>query len=151
MDGSRHHPVTSVPGALTLATWSAYVLLAAFFYLPDVPPSVLTIGLCGVLACVAVVLRFAYWRLIVILAAFVYLAFYAVRVIRMVAMTADFQISSLLSALAFYYGSSWRVTVGMLQERGAAGGLTHGFLEYAMPALSVILIAVAVTGKMRDK
>ena len=136
-----------MPGALAVAVWSVYVLLAAFFYSPDIPPSVLTIGISGILACLAVVLNFAYWRLIVILASSVYLSFYATRVFRMVALTPDFGISSLPSGLAFYYGSSWRVTVGMLQERGVAGGLTHGFLEYAMPVLSLALIVLALMSR----
>jgi len=143
----RPHPIASVPGALAVAVWSVYVLLAAFFYSPDIPPSVLTIGISGILACLAVVLNFAYWRLIVILASSVYLSFYATRVFRMVALTPDFGISSLPSGLAFYYGSSWRVTVGMLQERGVAGGLTHGFLEYAMPVLCLALIGLALMSR----
>ena len=142
MDDSGHSPVTSVPGVLTLATWSAYVLLAAFYYYPDILPSVLTTGLCGLLACLAVVLKSAYWRLVAILASCVYLAFYAVRVIRMIAMSGDFQISSLLSALGFYYRTSWHVIIGILQERGVAAGMTRGFLEYAMPVLSMVLIVV---------
>jgi len=140
----RQRPVTGVPGALAVTVWSVYVLLAAFFYSPDLPPSVLTIGISGILACLAVVLNFAYWRLIVILASSVYISFYATRVFRMVALTPDFGIASLPSGLAFYYGSSWHVTVGMLQERGVAGGLTHGFLEYAMPVLSVALIVLTL-------
>jgi hypothetical protein len=143
----RPHPIASVPGALAVAVWSVYVLLAAFFYSPDIPPSVLTIGISGILACLAVVLNFAYWRLIVILASSVYLSFYATRVFRMVALTPDFGIASLPSGLAFYYGSSWRVTVGMLQERGVAGGLTHGFLEYAMPVLCLALIGLALMSR----
>lgn len=141
------HPIASVPGALAVAVWSVYVLLAVFFFSPDIPPSALTIGVSGLLACLAVVLNFAYWRLIVILASSVYLSFYAVRVFRMVAMTADFEISSLLSALSFYYSASWQVTAGMLQERGVVGGLTHGFLEYAMPVLSLVLIGLALMSR----
>lgn len=141
------HPIASVPGALAVAVWSVYVLLAAFFYPPDIPLSVWPIGFSGILACLAVVLNFTYWRLIVILASSVYLSFYATRVIRMVSMTADFDISSLLSALSFYYSASWQVTAGMLQERGVAGGLTHGFLEYAMPVLSLALIGLALMSR----
>ena len=138
----RPHSI-GVPGALAVAVWSVYVLLAAF-YAPDFRPSVLTIGIFGFLACLAVILNFTYWRLVVILASAVHLSFYVVQVIRMVAMTTGFEISTLLPALSFYYGSSWRVTVGMLQERGVAGGLTHGFLEYAMPVLCLALIALAL-------
>ena len=143
----RQHPIKSVPGALAVAVWSVYVLLAAFFYSPDIPPSVLTIGISGILVCLAVVLSFPYWRLIVILSSCVYLSFYVVRVFRMIALTPDFGISSLPSGLAFYYGSSWRVTVGMLQERGVAGGLAHGFLEYAMPVLSLALIGLTLMSR----
>ncbi len=138
------HPIASVPGALAVTVWSVYVLLAAFFYSPDIPPSALTIGVSGLLACLAVGFNFAYWRLIVILASTVYLSFYTIRVIRMLAMTGDFEISSLLSALSFYFGASWSVTAGLLQERGAASGLAHGFLEYAMPVLSLALIGVVL-------
>jgi len=143
----RQYPIASVPGALAVAVWSVYVLLAAFFYSHDIPPSVLTIGIAGILACLAVVLNFAYWRLIVILASAVYFSFYVTRVIRMIALTPDFGLSSLPSGLAFYYGSSWHVTVGMLQERGVARGLTHGFLEYAMPVMSVALIALILMSR----
>ena len=141
------HPMASVPGVLALATWSVYVLLAAFFYVPDVPPSVLIIGFFGLLACLAVILSFTRWRLIVVLASSVYLAFYAVRVIRMVAMAMDAGTSSLLSALSFYYSSSWLVTTGMFQERGVAGALTHGVLEYAVPVLSFALIVATLMSR----
>jgi len=137
-----NHPITSVPGVLALAAWSAYVLLAAFFYAPDYPPSALAIGVCGLLAGLAVVLKFAYWRLVVVLASIVYLLFYAVRVLRMVALTSGFELSALPSALTFYFSSSWRVTIGMLQERGVAGSLAHGYIEYAMPILSLALIVL---------
>jgi hypothetical protein len=143
----RQHPIASVPGALAVAVWSGYMLLAAFFYSPDIPLSVWPIGFFGLLACLAVILNFAYWRLIVILASSVYILFYATRVARMVAMTSDFNLSSLPSTLYFYYSASWSVTVGMLQERGVAGGLTHGFLEYAMPVLSLALIAMMVMSR----
>jgi hypothetical protein len=139
----RPHPIAGVPGAAAVAVWSFYVLLAAS-YLPDVRPSVLTIGFFGLLACLAVCLNFARWRLVVILASSVHLSFYAIQVVRMVAMTSEFKISALLSALSFYYSSSWSVTVGMLQERGVVGGLIHGFLEFAMPVLSLALIGVTL-------
>ena len=142
----REHPIASVPGALAVAVWSVYVLLAASDA-PDVRPSVLTIGFFGFLACLAVVLNFARWRLIVILASSVHLSFYAVQVIRMVAVTTDFEISSLLSALSFYYSSSWRWTAAMFQERGVVGGLTRGFLDYAMPVLSLALIGLTLMSR----
>jgi len=143
MDGTARHPAASAPGALALAAWAAYVLLAAFFYAGDYRPSVLTLGLCGVLTCLAVGLNFAYWRLVVVLASIVYLLFYAFRVLSMVALTSGFEISALPSTLAFYFGSSWRVTLGLIQERGVAGGLAHGYFEYAMPILCVALIVLA--------
>ena len=136
-----------MPGALAVTVWSAYVLLAAFFYSPDIPPSVLTIGISGILACLAVVLNFQYWRLMVILSSIVYLSFYVTRVFRMIALTPDFGLSTLPSGLAFYYGSSWHVTVGMLQDRGVARGLVHGYLEYAMPVLSLVLIGMALVSR----
>jgi hypothetical protein len=147
VDEARHHPIASAAGVAALATWSVYVLLAVFFHFPEIPPSVLTIGFFGLLACLAVILNFTRWRLVVILASSVYLSFYAIRVIRMLAMTENFDISSLLSTLSFYYGASWRVTAGMLQERGVAGGLAHGFLEYAMPVLSLALIGLALMSR----
>ena len=140
----EQHPIAGVPGALAVAVWTAYVLLAGFFYSPDIPLSVWPIGFFGILACVAVVLNFAYWRLIVIVASFVYLSFYLTRVIRMVALTADFDLSALPSTLSFYYSASWHVTVAMLQEKGIAGSLMHGFLEYAMPVLSLVLIGLTL-------
>jgi len=135
------HPIASVPGALAVAVWSVYVLLAAF-YAPDFRPSVLTIGIFGFLACLAVILNFTYWRLVVILASAVHLSFYVVQVIRMVAMTTGFEISTLLPALSFYYSASWRIANAMFQEKGVAGGLVHGYLEYAMPVLSLVLIGL---------
>jgi hypothetical protein len=143
----EQNPIASVPGASAVAVWSVYVLLAAYYFSPDIPPSVLTVGFAGVLACLAVILNFARWRLIVILASVVYLSFYVVRVARMAALTANFEISSLPSVLAFYYRSSWGVTVGMLQEKGFLGGMTHGFLEYAMPLLSLALIGLALSSR----
>ncbi len=138
-----HPPIASSAGLLAVATWSVYVLFGGIFYFPDVPPSALTIGFFGLLACLAVILNFARWRLIVILASVVYLSFYATRVVRMLAMTTEFDPSSLPSALSFYYGASWRVTAGMLEDRGVIAGWTHGFLEYAMPVLSLALIGLA--------
>lgn len=144
MDGQRRpHPIASVPGALAVAVWSVYVLSAAT-YAPDIRPSVLTIGFFGLLAGLAVCLNLAHWRLVVILASVVHLSFYATQVIRMVALTSEFKISALLSALSFYYSSSWGVTVGIFQERGVVGGLIHGFLEFAMPVLSLALIGVTL-------
>ena len=145
MDVKRgQHPIVSVPGALAVSVWTVYVLLAGLFYSPDIPLSVWPIGFFGILACLVVVLNFAHWRLVVIVASLVYLSFYVTRVIRMVAMTAGFDLSALPSTLAFYYSASWHVTVAMLQEKGVAGSLMHGFLEYAMPVLSLVLIGLTL-------
>ncbi len=144
-------PAKSAAGALALVAWALYVLLAAFFYHPDYPASVWPIAGSGILACLAVALSFGYWRLVVILASCVYLLFYAVRVLRMVALTSGFEISSLPSALFFYYLSSWQVTMGMLQERGLTGSLMHGYVEYVMPLITLTLVVLAVRAKRRDK
>jgi hypothetical protein len=149
VDGAGH-PAKSAAGALALAAWVLYVLLAAIFYYPDYPASVWPIAGSGILACLAVALSYGYWRLVVILASCVYLLFYAVRIARMVALTSGFEISSLLSTLCFYYLSSWQVTIGLLQERGLAASLMHGYIEYAMPVLSLVLIVVAVMKKRSD-
>jgi hypothetical protein len=138
-----------VPGALALAAWVLYVLSVAVFYFPDYPASVWPIGGCGLLACAWVGLNLARWRLAVVLASCVYLLFYAVRVLRMAALTSGFEISSLLTTLLFYYKSSWTVTIAMLQEKGVASSLMHGYIEYAMPVLSLALIALALLYRRR--
>ena len=140
---TAQHPAKSAAGMAALAAWALYVLLAAIFYFPDYPASVWPIAGSGVLACLAVALSYGYWRLVVTLASCVYLLFYAVRIVRMVALTSGFEISSLPSALFFYYLASWQVTIGMLQERGLTGSLMHGYIEYAMPVLSIALIVLA--------
>lgn len=149
MGRTARHPAASALGATALAAWAAYLLLAAFFYAPDYPPSALTIGACGLLAVVAVAVKFAYWRLVVVLASIVYLVFYVVRIFRMVALTSGFELSALPTAASFYYQSSWQVTVAMLQERGVAGSLAHGYIEYAMPILSIELIVLALMSRRR--
>lgn len=141
---SQRHPLASAPGALSLATWSIYVLCAVFLYYPDFLASVLIAGFFGLVACAAVVFNFKYWRTTVVLASSLYLVLYAIRVIRMTTMATDL---SFLSALSFYYSVSWRVTTGMFQEKGIAGGLTQAFLEYVMPALIVALIGVILTSR----
>ncbi|MGH8641441.1 MAG: hypothetical protein ACRET6_07005 [Burkholderiales bacterium] len=150
VDGTGH-PAKSAAGTLALAAWALYVLLAAIFYYPDYPASVWPIAGSGILACLAVALDLRHWRLVVALASCVYLLFYVVRVLRMVALTSGFEISSLPSTLVFYYGSSWQLTVAMFQERGLAGSLMHGYVEYAMPLLTLTLVALAVRAKRRDK
>ena len=149
MDENRRHSAASVPGAAALGAWAVYLVTAAVFYAPDYPASVWAIGGAGILAGLAVGLNFAYWRAVVILASGVYLVFYAVRVMRMVALTAGFEISSLPSALAAYFQSLWIVTVAMLQEKGVGGSLMHGYIEYAMPLLSLVLIALAWLTRQR--
>jgi hypothetical protein len=147
MNGERRqNPVASVSGALAVAVWSIYVLLAAF-YAPDFRPSVLTIGVFGFLAILAVILNFAHWRLVVILASVVHLSFYVVQVVRMASMTAGFEISTLLPALSFYYRSSWRVASVMFQEKGTVGGLVHCHLEFVMPVLCLALIVLALVSR----
>lgn len=143
------HPAKSATGAVALAAWALYVLLAAIFYYPDYPASVWPIAGAGLLACLAVALSLRYWRLVVTLASCVYLVFYAARILRMVALTSGFEISSLPSALFFYYLASWQVTIGLLQERGLTGSFMHGYIEYVMPVLSVVLIVVAWKARRR--
>ena len=145
----QEHAVRSVPGALAIAAWALYLLAAAVFYYPDYPASVWPIGAAGLLACAWVALNLARWRLAVILASCVYLLFYAVRVLRMAALTAGFELSALPATLLFYYRSSWTVTVAMLEEKGLAGSLKHGYIEYAMPVLSLALIALALLHRRR--
>lgn len=140
----RHgiHPLAGVPGALALAVWSVYLLLG-LMSIPEVPYRVLIAGFFGLLACLAVVLNYKRWRFIVLLASSVYLLVYAIQVTRMTMMVTD-PGKSPLSALSFYYSMSWRVAEGMFQEKGVVGGLTHGYLEYVMPVLSVVLIGAVL-------
>jgi hypothetical protein len=149
VDPAGQHAAKSATGALALAAWVLYALLAAIFYYPDYPASVWPVAGSGILACLAVGLNSRYWRLVVILGSCVYLLFYAVRVGRMVALTSGFEISSVPTALFFYYLSSWQVTIGMLQERGLAGSLMHGYIEYAMPLLGLVLIVLAWRSRRR--
>lgn len=151
MDRTGRHPAKGTRGRLALAAWGLYVLVAAVFYHPDYPASVWPIAVAGLAACLAVAMGIGHWRLVVILASCVYLVFYGVRVGRMVALTSGFEISSLLPALYLYFSSSWRVTAGLLEERGVAGSLMHGYIEYAMPVLSVALIVLAAAGRRRDR
>lgn len=143
MNETASHPARSLPGALALAAWALYVLAAAIYYSPDYPASVWPIAGAGILACLAVGFNYAYWRLAVILASCVYVGFYVARVTRMVVLTSGFEISSLPSALSMYFKSLWIVTVVMLQEKGIAASLMHGYIEYAMPVLSLVLIVLA--------
>jgi hypothetical protein len=144
---SGQHSAKSLAGALALAAWALYVLLAAIFYYPDYPASVWPIAGAGILACLALAFNSAYWRLAVILASCVYVGFYVTRVMRMVVLTSGFEISSLPSALSMYFKSLWVVTVVMLQEKGIAASLMHGYIEYVMPLLTLTLIVLAVRAK----
>jgi hypothetical protein len=72
-------------------------------------------------------------------------------VIRIVRMTAIAKDLSFLSALSFYYGASWRVAMGAFEEKGLMGGLTHAFIEYAMPVLVIALISVILISSRRKR
>jgi hypothetical protein len=133
-----NHPLASGRGVFALALWSVYSLYAPLSY-PDVLTSVLIGAFFGFIACLAVVFNFSYWRFTVLLASFVYLLLYGIRIVRMTAIAKDL---SFLSALSSYYSVSWRVTAGAFEEKGWLGGLTHVFLEYAMPILVIALILV---------
>jgi hypothetical protein len=133
------------PGLLALAVWIVYLLLA-LSNLPDLPHRVLISGFFGLLACVAVLLNYRHWRVAVLLASCVYLVTYAVLVTRMAMMVTD-QGASLVSALSFYYSTSWQVSTGVFQERGFLGGLAHVFLEYLMPLLNIVLIALTLMSR----
>jgi hypothetical protein len=141
----RNHPLASVQGVFALALWAVYSLYAAVNY-PDVLTSVLVGALFGSVACLAIIFNFKYWRSAVLLASAVYLLLYVVRIVRMTAIAKDL---SFLSALSFYYSVSWRVAAGAFDEKGLPGGLTHAFLEYAMPVLVVALILVILMSSRR--
>jgi hypothetical protein len=142
-----NHPLASLQGVFALAVWSVYLLYAALYY-PDVLTSVLIAGFFGMLACLAVVFNFTYWRATVLLASSVYLLLYVIRIVRMTAIAKDL---SFLSALSFYYSASWRVAMGAFEEKGLMGGLTHAFIEYAMPVLVVALISVILISSRRKR
>ena len=133
-------------GVFALAVWSIYLLYAAVSY-PDVLSSVLITAFFGLLACLAVVFNFRYWRLAILLASSVYLLLYVIRIVRMTAIAKDL---SFLSALSFYYSVSWRLAAGAFEEKGLLGGLTHGFLQYAMPMLVVALTLVVLISLRRN-
>ena len=143
----RNHPLASVQGVFALALWSVYSLYAALYY-PDVLTSVLIGAFFGFVASLAVVFNFTYWRLTVLLASSVYLLLYVIRIVRMTAIAKDL---SFLSALSFYYSVSWRVAAGAFEEKGWVGGLTHVFLEYAMPILVIALILVILIFSRRRR
>jgi hypothetical protein len=139
------HPLFTVPGAFALILWSAYLLLA-IKNLPDLPHRVLISGSVGLIACLAVIANLRYWRGAVLLASSVYLVTYVVLVTRMALIVTGAE-TSFPSALSLYYGNGWMFTAGTFQEKGLLGGLAYGFLEYAMPVLTVALIIVTLTNR----
>jgi hypothetical protein len=144
---SGRHPLARPHGALAFAAWSLYILCAVLLYYPDFLASVLIAGFFGLLACAAVAFNFRYWRATVVLASSVYLLLYAIRIVRMTALTAG---ASFLSAVSSYYSILWQVIAGTFQEKGMAGGLAQIFLEYVMPVFAVILIAVALISQRQQ-
>ena len=146
----RTHPITSVPGVLALAAWAAYLGLAIFHSF-DVPPWVLIATAFGVLSCVALAVDYRHWRFTVLLASLIYLLLYAGRVINLAVSVTDVEKSSLFSTLTFYYGTSWRATSLAFRDRGVFDGSTHAFLEYVMPVLMVVLIAVTLLSWVRSR
>jgi hypothetical protein len=143
----RKHPLATLPGMFALVLWSFYAVYVALHY-HDVTTSTLLGGIFGLLACLALVFNFVYWRAAVVVASAVYLLLYVVRVVRMTAIPGDL---SFLSALAFYYRISWRVTIGAFEEKGWAGGVLHAVLEFAMPVLVVVLIIVTLMSARRKR
>ena len=143
------HPAATAAGALALAVWVVYLLLA-IKALPDLPYRVQISGFFGLLACLGVLFKIKYWRGGIILSALVYLATYIVLVGRMATMVTGSG-ASLLSAIGFYYTNSWVVTQGTFYERGALNGVAHVFLEYGMPVLSLVLLIVALMSRRRQQ
>ena len=144
------YPIASAPGVLAIAAWSVY-LLSAIFHALDVPPWVAISTVFGVLGCIAVVVGYKHWRIAVLSASSIYLLLYAVRVIQMAESVTDSDKSSLISALAFYYRTSWRVTSLFFQERGIVDGSSYVFLEYIMPALMLALIGAILLSRPRKQ
>lgn len=145
-DNREIHPLASVSGAFALAVWSVYFLYVAFNY--DAALASAVIGaVFGLVACLAMILKFRYWRFAVLLASAVYLLLYVIRIVRMTTMTADVPF---LPALSLYYNMSWAVTTGVSQEKGMVAGLTHAYFEFVMPVLVVAMIAaVLVSSSVR--
>ena len=137
--------LSSIAGLFALALWGIYILLM-LASIPDVQYRVMINSFFGLLACITIVVNFRQWRLAVLLACGVYLVTYVVLIARMTSMMAGSD-TPLLAALAFYYRASWTVTSGVFIERGVANGLAHGFLEYAMPVLVVVLIVVTLASR----
>jgi hypothetical protein len=144
-DNRGNHPLASVSGVFALVVWSAYSLYVAFNF-NDALASVIIGGVFGFVACAAMILNFRYWRFSVLLASAVYLLLYVIRIVRMIAMTADIPF---LPALSFYYSMSWNVASGVFQEKGMVGGLTHAYFEFVMPVLVVAIIAAILISSRR--
>lgn len=143
----RTHPLATAPGLFALVLWSLYALYAALSY-PLVLTSVLVGACLGFVACLAVIFNFAYWRFTVLLASVVYLILYVIRIVRMTAIPGDL---SFFSALSFYYRISWRVTAGAFEEKALLGGLTHAYMEFAMPILVIALIVLMLISSRRKR
>ena len=137
--------LASVPGVLALVVWCVYLLLA-LKNLPDLPNRVLISGAFGVLAILAVVFDYRHWRWAVALASSVYLVTYLVLVLRMTLVGTEAGMP-FLSALSFYYGTSWALLSGIVQERGVSGALEQAFVDYLMPVLNVVLIAITLMSR----
>jgi hypothetical protein len=144
------NPLASIPGVLTIAAWSTYLVLAILHSF-DVPPWVLITIAFGVLACIAIAVGYRHWRVAVLAASSIYLVLYALRVLQMAASVTNLEKESLLSALSFYYATSWRLTSLTFRDRGIFDGSAHAFLEYLMPVLMVSLIGATLVSWYRGR
>lgn len=133
------HPLSTFAGLLALAVWTIYIVLT-LASIPDVPYRMMINSVSGLVVCAAVIARFRYWRATLLLACGVYVIVYVAQLARMTGMMAGGDSASFWSALAFYYSASWTVATGVFLERGLLSGLIHGFLEYAMPLLVLVMI-----------
>jgi hypothetical protein len=143
VNGTPGRAIATPLGLAALLVWGVYLLLG-LAGIPDVPYRVLINSFFGVLVCLAVIFDFRRWAAAVAVASLIYLVVYAVLVVRMANLMVDPDKTSLPAALAAYYGASWIVATGAFIERGTWGGLMHGFLEYAMPALVVALLVASL-------
>ena len=139
MSGAAQPARTTLLGISALAVWSVYLLLALASF-PDVQYRIYINGFFGLLVVLAVIVNFRHWIAAVIVASLVYLVTYAVLIVRMAGTMSDPDKTSLPAALGAYYGASWIVANGVFIERGTWGGLRHGFLEFAMPLLIMVLL-----------
>ncbi len=141
-----NHPLRSPVGAVTLASWTIYVLIG-MVHLPSTPPWALITSFFGIVACLAVALNVRYWLLTVLLASSVYLCFYTVRVIHWAAKLADADKTSFISGLSFYYSASWGLVAHAFQHKGILHGLMQFFLDVLMPLISLALIVAALRSR----